>query len=829
MLSMKTLPIHTVLPQLVEALGNASAAILQAPPGAGKTTAVPLACLNVPWCKGKIVVLEPRRLAVRAAAQRMAQLTGERVGETVGYRMRSETKVSARTRIEVVTEGVFVRLLQDDPSLESVSLVIFDEFHERSLDSDLSLALSLQVQALLREDLKLLVMSATLDTSALGRILPESPVIRSEGRMYPVEVRYLDIRKPQPTAATIADAAADATMRTLHDAAGDILVFLPGAAEIRKAQSKLRKQLNGAEGVRIEALYGALDFAAQRRAIEPSDEGERKIVLATNIAETSLTIEGVRIVIDGGLERRVRYDAASGMDRYETVPVSRDSATQRCGRAGREGPGSCLRLWHEGRALRECAEPAILTSDLAPTVMELACWGAQAQELTWIDPPPEHALSSARALLRTLDVIDERDVLTAHGSAVAAMRMHPRLGHMLSIAHTKGFGYEAALAATALHENDLRFESSDFAEHLERLHAAIVRGDERFRHARRHFARLCRQLNIASKPAPDVSAAGAVLALAYPDRIAQCRDVRGERYLLSGGKGVRLRADDGLRGEPFLAVAEAGGAGTEATVFRAAKLDENVLYALFDARIETETTVAWNREAKRVEARTAARLGALTLRSSPAENAAPELLEEAMLEGIRTEGIGALSWSKKARGLRQRMACAFRFAPERFVDVSDTALLESLETWLSPWLGGVTSLKALEAIDLYGALGAMLDYETRRTLDRLVPENIAVPSGSKIRIDYTDPEQPILPVRLQEMFGLHETPSIFDGKVTLTLHLLSPAHRPVQVTKDLRSFWEHGYAEVRRELRGRYKKHYWPENPFEAVATAKTKRGMASH
>jgi ATP-dependent helicase HrpB len=813
-------PIHTILPNLKTALNTHNQIILQADPGAGKTTVVPLELLNDQWLKGqKIVMLEPRRLAARAAAERMAQTLGERVGRTVGYRMRGEAKVSNATRIEVVTEGVLTRMLQNDPALEGVGLVIFDEFHERSIHADLSLALTLQAQEVFRDDLKILVMSATLQKEALQGILPDAPYIYSEGRSFPVEMRYLDIKSPLPGPRGIAEAAAKTALEVLGKEEGSLLVFLPGAAEIRKAESWLTERAG--EDVIVAPLYGAMEGAAQRKAIEPAPEGKRKVVLATNIAETSLTIEGVRVVIDGGLERRVRYDANLGMDRYETGFISRDSATQRAGRAGRTAPGVCYRLWHEIHALAPHRPPEISTADLTPLVLELALWGAEPEELRFIDQPPGHAIESARTLLRDLRMLDANGAPTFHGKEVLALGLHPRLGHMLLEAKEMGLGYEAVLLALLWTERPLKNAPEDLSLQMERLHAVM----NYERRIRKLADRLMARAGIRPRD-PQSGKAGVLTALAYPGRIARRREGGEESYLTASGRGVRLKKESALARSPWLAVAEVGGSGRESTIHSAARLTEEELVGLFGERFERTERVLWNERAERVEARRVVKLGAIEIESEPIRNPDGANVARALLEGIRQKGLEVLPWKKKSRSLLRRVRFIRRHMPEAVPDTEDDTLLKGLEDWLLPHIDGMCDLKALQRLDMTMILTNMTGWEAMRSVDELAPERLDVPSGSKIAVDYTDPDNPVLPVRLQEVFGWIETPRILQGGVPLTLHLLSPARRPLAVTRDLATFWRNVYPDVRKEMRGRYPKHYWPEDPFTATATKKTKKGM---
>ncbi|WP_345973623.1 ATP-dependent helicase HrpB [Sulfurimonas diazotrophicus] len=818
------LPIQAVLPEIGQALSGNHQLILQAPPGAGKTTVVPLELLKAAWLEGKkIVMLEPRRLAARNAALRMAELLGEAVGQRVGYRIRQETKVSAATRIEVVTEGILTRMLQRDPSLEEVGVLLFDEFHERSIHADLGLSLALQSQSLLRDDLKLVVMSATLNAEALKGVLPDAAVVTSEGRCYPVAYRYLDIRRKPPEAKSIASLIAETILSALTEEQGSMLVFLPGVKEINAVERAL--QGSTSSDIVIAPLYGDLSKAAQQHAIAPAAEGKRKIVLATNIAETSLTIDGVRIVVDSGLERFVEYDAASGMNRMRTRMITQDSAVQRAGRAGRTQEGVCYRLWHENKPLVPHARPEILQSDLAPLMLELANWGAGVDELTWVDRPPVHAVEEASMILISLNMVDVSGRITPHGEAALALGLHPRLAHMLLRAKAEGLGYEAVLLATLLQERT-GFSGTDLAEGVRWLDRALQTGESG--HLLRHAVNLLKKRTGCERGSRvQTGAAGVLAALAYPDRIAKRRMRGSERFLLANGKGAVLGDATMFLHDDYLAVAEAGGQGETLRIFHAAALSQSELEAWFGDAIVTEEQVAWNDDSGRVEALRLLRLGALTLEQSRIENPSPALVAKGVLEGIRRSGLSVLPWEKKSLSLRERVNFVNRHLPGTFELMDDDTLPKTLEHWLLPYLDGVRDLKGLQKLDMHSILSALLGWDALQKLDALAPETVTVPSGSTIRIDYADPEQPVLAVRLQEVFGWERTPAVLAGKMPLMLHLLSPAQRPVQVTKDLASFWREGYAEVRKELRGRYKKHYWPEDPYEAVATAKTKKGMA--
>jgi ATP-dependent helicase HrpB len=825
---MDALPIESVIAPLRAALRDAGAAVLQAPPGAGKTTRVPLALLDEPWLAGgKIVMLEPRRLAARAAARRMAQTLGERVGATVGYRVKMDTVVGRDTRIEVVTEGVLTRMLQSDPSLEGVGLVIFDEFHERSLHADLGLALTLQSRAVLRDDLRLLVMSATLDGAPVAALLGGAPVVTSEGRAYPVETRYL----PRPVEGHSEPAVARSVRAALVAHDGDLLVFLPGAGEIRRVEGLLAGEDLG-HGVRVAPLHGTLAQDAQDAAVAPSRPGERKVVLATSIAETSLTIEGVRVVVDGGWMRVPRFAPRTGMTRLETVRVTRASADQRRGRAGRVGPGVCYRLWTEGEqaALVPHGVPEILEADLAPLALELAAWGVRdPAELAWLDPPPAAAYAQARELLTQLGALDDAGAITAHGRRMGSIGLHPRLAHMVIRAQEMELGGLACELAALLGNRDL-FRGREGAppDADLRLRVEALRGGrvpaaawtvdrDAVRRVGEEARQLARGLGIRGGWGSS-DAAGVLLALAYPDRIAQRRQGGGGRFLLRNGRGAAFAHPQPLAEAAYVVAAELAGHGRESRVFLAAPVELAELEAHFADQIETEESVAWDAEAGAVRARRRERLGALVLRESHLPDADPEVIAAALLAGIREKGIAALPWSKGARQLQERLVFLRRSDPS-WPDASDEGLLASLEDWLAPHLHGVTSLAQLARVDLAAALEAMLAWDQRRRLDEQAPTHADVPSGSRIPVDYSDPDAPVLAVRLQEVFGWTETPRIAGGRVPLTLHLLSPAHRPVQVTRDLASFWRTTYFDVKKDLKGRYPKHYWPDDPLAATPT----------
>ena len=827
------LPILGVLDELVNALARGTAAVLEAPCGAGKSTVVPLALLEAAWLAGRrIVMLEPRRLAARAVALRMAATLDQSVGGTVGYRMRLETRVSRATRIEVVTEGILARLLQEDPALEGVGLVIFDEFHERSLAADLGLALCIDARRNLRPDLRLLVMSATLDGDAVAALLGGAAVVRSFGRSFPVELRHAR-REPEHLEREVANTV----RRALADGPGDALVFLPGAAEIRRVERNLKDGELPAN-TRVLPLYGELAPAAQDAALAPAPAGARKVVLATSIAETSLTIEGVRIVVDAGLARRARFDPVTGMSRLETLRVSAASAEQRRGRAGRLEPGVCYRLWTEAtqRQLAVAATPEILEADLAPLALDLACWGTPEGALGWLDAPPAAHLAQARGLLAALGALDAAGRATPAGRRMAELGMQPRLAHMLLAAVPLGGGTLACELAAILAERDVARtrpgeRDADLRKRIELMHGGSVTGLEADRaavqRARRLAGNWARQLH-GDAPATRAGAvpdAGLLLAFAYPDRIGGRRADAG-RYLLSNGRGAAFAGPDALASAEFLVIAELDAGEREARIYLAAPLARADLLRHCAARLETVERIEWDRREQAVVARRERRLGALVIDESPARDAARERLTAAMLTGVRELGLAALPWTRAASALRARLAFLHRLHAadpgNPWPDVSDEALLATLEEWLTPFLGGVTRRDHLTRLDLAAILAARLDYPARQALERLAPTHLEAPSGSRIAIDYAG-AAPTLAVRLQEMFGLTITPTVGGGRVPLTIELLSPAGRPVQVTGDLSSFWQRGYPEVRKELKGRYPKHYWPDDPLAATPTARAR------
>jgi ATP-dependent helicase HrpB len=805
------LPVDEILPELMAALEARSEAILVAPPGAGKTTRVAPALLEASWAKtGKIIVLSPRRIAARAAAARMAAERGERVGETIGYRVRLDSKIGPKTRIEVVTEGVFTRMILDDPELAGVAAVIFDEFHERSLEGDLGLALARDAQAGLRRDLRLLVMSATLDAAPIAALLGDAPVMVSEGRMFPVALRYA----PRDPRAPLEREVSSAVRSALASESGSALVFLPGAREIERVAEALCADIRD-PNVDVRPLYGAMSPADQDAAIAPSPQGRRKVVLATSIAETSLTIDEVRIVVDAGLARRPRYEPALGLSRLETVRASQAAITQRAGRAGRLEPGVCWRLWSEGetRALPAFDKPEIMDADLSGLMLDLAAWGGNnANALAWLDPPPAPAWAQARALLTRIGALDADGHLTQHGQLIAKLALPPRLAHMVARAAADGDALLAAQIAVLVSEQGLGGRSPDLRDRLHRL--AQERGPraDASRRLAERLAKMAGSLNASV----DAERAGAVLALAFPDRVAK---QRGDAFVMANGRAASLDAAEPLSQAPFLVIADVAGAAGRAQVLLAAPITREEIETMFAADIEEHATLTTSAEGG-VRGRRVRRLGRVVLSEAPLEKLSGAELEDALLEAVREQGLAALEWDAAATQMRARVALLRALEPNAWPDWSDEALVAGLSDWLAPSLSGKAQLKD---VDIAQALAASLPYDLRRRLDAEAPSRFETPAGSSLSIDYAAEGGPALDVRLQEMFGQDVHPSVARGRMALTLRLLSPAHRPVQTTKDLPGFWRGSYAAVRSEMRGRYPKHPWPDDPLTAPPTRRAK------
>ncbi len=812
------LPIDDALPRLTAALRADNAAVLVAPPGAGKTTRVPLVLLDEPWAAHKkILLLEPRRLAARAAASRMASTMGEQVGDTVGLRVRFGSKIGKRTRIEVITEGVFMRLILDDPSLEGVAAVLFDEFHERSLDADLGLALAKDVQSALREDLKILVMSATLDGARVAALLGDAPVVASEGRSFPVDTHYLgrDPRMP------IERQVADAVVRALRAQTGSILVFLPGAAEIRRTESLLKERIEDAD-VDIVTLFGALDAREQDRAISPSPAGRRKVVLATSIAETSLTIEGVRVVIDSGLSRVPRYEPDVGLTRLETVRVSRAAADQRRGRAGRTEPGVCYRLWDEPQtgSLEPYTWPEILSADLSSFMLDLAQWGAtDPGKLAFLDPPPMPAINEAKLLLTELGAIDAQTRITGEGRRLRALPLPPRLARMVVDAGAEGAGEHAAAIAAVLTERGLGGDDPDLRHRLDQFRR------DRSRRAEDARAMVKRWVDTLDKQRKDGEVSpGSLLALAYPDRIAKNRGGGAGAFLLASGRGGAVDKASSLAREPFLAVAELTGAASASRIVLAAPITLAEIEARFPGKIEDRDAVTFDAASASLRARRSRRLGALVLAEQIKQVVPDAGTAHILSEGIVSLGIERLPWSKPALQFRSRVMFLRRAEGDEWPDLSNEGLARTAADWLEPLLLDKTVRSELKAEALSDAVAALVPWNLRRRLDAEAPTHFTAPSGSSVPIDYEAEQGPTVSIRVQELFGLARHPAIAGGRVPLVIELLSPAHRPVQVTRDLPGFWRGSYSDVKADMRGRYPRHPWPDDPLTAPATRRAKR-----
>lgn len=812
------LPIDAVLDDLSRTLEAHNAAVLVAPPGAGKTTRVPLALLDAPWAKGKkIIVLEPRRIAARASADRMAKSLGERAGETVGYRVRFGSKISRATRIEVVTEGIFTRQILDDPELSGVAAILFDEFHERSLDADMGLALARDAQLGLREDLRILVMSATLDGARVAKLLGEAPVVESEGRAFAVETRYLGRKADAPIERQMADAIASA----LRADSGSVLAFLPGAAEIRRTQNFLGERVQDAS-IEIVPLFGALDAAVQDRAIAPAPKGARKVVLATSIAETSLTIEGVRIVVDSGLARVPRYEPDIGLTRLETVRAARAAVDQRRGRAGRTEPGVCYRLWDEPQtaSLAPYTQPEILSADLSSLVLDLAQWGvADPAALSFLDPPPQPAWKEAKSLLSELNALDGDGRITAEGKSLRALALPPRLARMIVDSHRAGAGEEAAEIAAILTERGLGGDSADLEHRRDQF-----RRDRSPRAASaRDLARRWASQVAASEKAgqqEDLST-GLMLAYAFPDRVARNRG--NGSFVLANGRGAAVEQTSSLARAPYIAIGEMTGTAASGRILLAAQIAEGDIERHFAEHIDIADEIFFDRGAMALRARRKRVLHAITLSEATLAVSPSEHTARIFADGLIAAGLDRLPWSKAAKQWRDRVMFLRKAEGDSWPDLSDDGLIARCDDWLVPALYDKIALKDISAGDLSDALMALLPWEMRARLDREAPTHFEAPTGSVLAIDYEAEQGPTIAVRLQELFGLNTHPSIAAGKVPLVLELLSPAQRPVQVTRDLPGFWRGSYTAVRSDLRGRYPRHPWPEDPASALPTRRVK------
>lgn len=818
------LPIEPVLPELFEKLNNHDKVILQAPPGAGKSTFLPLKLVQQNVFSGKVIMLEPRRLAARSIAHYIASQLGEPVGQTVGYRIRQEAKVSKQTRLEIVTEGILTRLIQSDPELEGIDLIIFDEFHERSLHADLALALSLEVQGALRDDLKLLIMSATLDSQYLADLF-DAPVVTSEGRSYPVDIRYLPTKQDQ-----VVSQMGSLILKLLNQEQGSILVFLPGAKEIHQLDEFLSGQ-GLAEHINVYPLYGDLDKKAQQAAIAPCIGDERKVVLATNIAETSLTIDGIRLVIDSGLKRHAGFNIKNGVTRLQTVNISKSSAIQRAGRAGRLMPGICYRLdsseLFERR--RDFDEPEVLTSDLTSLVLEVANWGADIDDLQWVSTPPKPLVAQARTLLQQLEILDDQGKLTSLGNRINALGCHPRIAHMLLKA--KGLKAElgvpvdalACYLAAIIEEADplpksMRRDNSNIDS---RLRWVLSGKDQQVLKQARHWAK---RIDIRLSDDLPLEYCGLLLALAYPDRIAKAR---GQGFHMSNGFGVVISHDDPLCHEPLLVIADLVEFNNRTFVGMASKLDEYQVSEYLPHLVSEEDYVGWDGKGEKLTCETQIKLGKIILSRKPKPGAITnEQRSQAFIALIRSKGLGLLNFDESATQLQLRLKTAHELDKSQWPDCSGEALLANLELWLAPYLLDVKTVAGLKNVDLRQGLMSMLDWSQQQALDKALPERLLVPAGNKHKIEYREGQPPKLAVRIQEMFGLTQTPMLANGKLPLVIELLSPARRPLQLTQDLAGFWQGSYNEVKKEMKGRYPKHYWPDDPAIAMPTSKTKKRM---
>jgi len=865
------LPINDVLPEITASLDQYNRAVIQAPPGAGKTTAIPLALLHEAWLENRqIILLEPRRVAARNAAYRMSELLGEQPGETVGYHIRQDKCMSSKTRILVVTEGILTRKLQSDPELSQAGLVIFDEFHERSIHADLSLALCLQSQQILRPELKILIMSATLNTDAITRLLSDNfqahvPLVESRGRSYPVDIYYESITVKHSNNLQLIAGILQRVKQVIKDFEGNCLVFLPGVKEINQLENLIKQYISSEKISRIlvTPLHGSLTKKQQDRALVTHDNTLRKIVLATNIAETSLTIEGIDCVIDSGLERILEYNPANGMNQLKTRLISHDSADQRSGRAGRLSAGTCYRLWsHEQhKRLQKHSTAEILHSDLSSLVLELANWGTtQVNELHWLDKPEKASVNEAKTLLRSLNAIDEHDKITAHGQQMLQLGSHPRLSHMILCSIKLEQTYHACLLAGLLTERDIfvnnAIKSYEIHDRLNVLTTYINTGPQSI-HSKEIDKHQCNRIittanDFLQRIPVEVKSAnshrneiikndlsGVLLAYAYPDRIAKQRADHSNRYLLSNGRGAII--PDQLQGQfhKYIVIASLDARLSEARVYLASDINRAQIEDYFHDQVESSEHTSWNDALQRVESKSITQLGKIILNESNLDNGNTRKIQDCLLQAIRKYGLSCLNWSDKATRLQQRLVFIHhqinssaqlkaKMTLETFADYSEKALLKSIDEWFRPYLTNQTSIKQCQKLDIYTLLLNQLSWEQQKEIDRLAPESIIVPSGSNIKIDYSDPAQPILAVRLQEVFGLLKTPCILNDQCKLMMHLLSPAHRPMQVTQDLGSFWKTTYHDVKKELRGKYKKHYWPDDPYTAQATNKTRKNMKS-
>ena len=834
---MENLPIYEVLDRLRSGLQKKQTLILEAPPGAGKSTVVPISFFDEEWLGEKmIIMLEPRRVAARMTASRMADLLDEKVGESVGYIVRNDNCRSKKTKILVVTEAVLVRMLQNDQSLKNIAMVIFDEFHERSIHTDLSLALTLQVQELLRDDLKILIMSATLNSSRLLNLLgDDTPVITSKGKLYGVENIYLSNNIKQPDPKNINELLSDTVINSLKNDTGDILVFLAGTKEIKTLEGSLKGKIK--DDIDILPLYSNLSKKAQDRALLPSNK--RKVILSTNIAQTSLTIEGVRVVIDTGLEKLSNYNYSNGMDHLELKFISNDSAVQRAGRAGRTSSGKCYRLWHQKKILEPSTRPEILRSDILGTVLELALWGAEDfHELKWLDTPPKRVIDETKEILKELSMLDGSFNITGFGKDTLSLGVHPRLGFMVLKGYEQGLGFEACISASLIESKDIfknGYQNSNLVDRFEiifenspdKSYVNSFSAKEVLKLSNQYFKKICaikgEQEKNSSFEAENIAE---LLLFAYPDRLAKLRKEGQNSYKLSNGKGALINYEDNLFNEKLLVVTSLNAKEQNSYINHCIPISLQTIKDNFSYILSKKESVTYNRDNKKFEIKEHLYFLGLELENYPA-TAEDKEFKDLFIPLLKKEGLGFLSWSNKAVELKRRVEFLNKhYGGIKLPDLSESGLLTNLEEWLGPYLENINSIKEAESLELYNILLGMIGWEEQQLLEKLSPGHIKVPSGSNIKIEYENPDNPVLKVRIQEVFGLHDTPKILNGTFPLQIHLLSPANRPIQITYDLKSFWDNSYEEVAKELRGRYKKHYWPKDPYEAVATNKTKKYM---
>ena len=835
MLYMKNLPIHEVLEDLKSSLRTNSTLILQAPPGAGKSTVVPISLLDEAWLGNKIIImLEPRRVAARMVATQMAKLLGEKLGQSVGYQVKMDSVYTKQTKILVVTEAILVRKLQSNQTLDDVAMIIFDEFHERSIHTDLSLALSLQVQELLRDDLKILIMSATLNADEISSLLGKVPVITSKGKMHDIENIYLDIKTKQPDFRSLNSVLLHTTLKAIKENDGDILVFLAGVKEIKNLQTSLANS-SIKKDILVLPLYSSLLKNEQDKAITKSSK--RKIILSTNIAQTSLTIEGVKVVIDSGLEKQSRYNYSNAMNHLDLTFISKDAAIQRAGRAGRLSNGVCYRLWHVGKILQQSTKPEILRADLTSLLLDLALWGVEEfDELKFLDIPHVNIIQDSKEVLKELAMLDDSFKITSFGKDALSLGLHPRFAYMILKANSLGFAYEACLLASLLGEKDIFKDASKdsdiysrfihlFERDFDSMYINRYRAKEVIRGAEFFYKKLKSIKKVAKKNTSlNQEMLNVLLLFAYPDRLAKRRVSNDNKYILSNGKGATLHVEDSLFNQEYLVVASLYAHDKDSVINLALGITMAEIQEYFSSFIVKKESISYNKEAKKFDIRESSYFSQLLLHSKPIQSSPKQNFKKLLIDLVKKEGLEILTWSKKATRLKERVNFLNRHV--EFVNFSDEMLINTLESWLEPYLSGVTSIKALEALDVYNMLLSLLSWEKQQLLDTMAPSHVKVPSGSNIHIDYSDYEKPSMHVKIQEVFGLYETPKVLNNTIPLQIHLLTPAMTPMQITYDLKSFWENSYAEVRKEVRSKYKRHYWPENPFEAVATSKTKKHM---